>query len=319
MSNSKKQIVQFRVYLVLLSIVVISLTSIGCESNKKDVYGTIKVSGSSTMSNLISLWCKDFSDIYHNTNCMVKSFGSSKAPQDLEKGNVDIGAMSEPMSSKDKQSFKNIYGYKPMEIKVANDMIAVLVNIENPINCMTIDELDGLYSSDFLCQGSTNMTTWGDLELVGEWANTPIRVYGRTPASGTYDIFKKIALCDGTYKQSITELASSRDIVDFVSRDTSSIGYSGAGLLTSGVKAVNIGESKDTCYPPESKYATSKQYPLTRDLYLYFKEDPKSMKKTTKEFLKYILSKDGQEAVIESGLITLPPSVINEQKKKITN
>jgi phosphate transport system substrate-binding protein len=251
---------------------------------------------------------------------MVESFGSSKAPQDLEKGNVDIGAMSEPMSSKDRQNFKNIYGYEPLEIKVANDMIAVLVNIENPINCMTTDELDGVYSNTFLCQGSTNITTWGDLNLVGEWANTTIKVYGRTPASGTYDIFRKIALCNGTYKKSLTELASSRDIVDFVSRDTSSIGYSGTGLLTSGVKAVNIGKSKNNCYPPEFKYAMSKQYPLTRDLYLYLKENPaKGMKKITKEFLKYLLSKDGQEAVIESGLITLPASTIKEERKKITN
>lgn len=319
MSNSKKQIGQFKVYLMLLSIVVISFAAIGCQSNKNDVYGTIKISGSSTMSNLLSLWCKGFSDINHNTNCMVQSFGSDTAPKDLEKGIVDIGAMSEKMSDADKQNFKNVYGYEPLEIKVAHDTIAILVNKENPISCMTIANLDGIYSNSNSCQGSTSITTWGDLDLVGEWANTPIKVYGRTSASGTYDIFKKIALCNGTYKNSVTELASPRDIVDFVSRDTSSIGYSGVGLLATGVKAVAIGESKDKCYPPEPKYATSKQYPLTRDLYLYLKEDPEGMKKTTRNFLKYVLSKDGQETVVESGLITLPQSIISEQKAKINN
>ncbi len=250
---------------------------------------------------------------------MVESFGSTKAPQDLEKGRVDIGAMSEPMSSKDLQNFKNQYGYEPMEIKVAHDMIAILVNKENPISCMTIAELDGVYSNSNSCQGSTNITTWGDLNLVGEWANTAIKVYGRTPASGTYDIFKKIALCDGTYKQSVTELASSRDIVDFVLQDTSSIGYSSAGLLTSGVKAVNIGESRDKCYPPESEYAASKEYPFTRDLYLYLKENPKDMKTTTRDFLEYVFSTEGQKAVTDAGLIPLSLSTINEQKNKITN
>ncbi len=331
MSNTKNKIAVFRVYLVTLSILFISLATGGCNSNNStvqgveykkvnDVYGTINISGSSTMSNLISIWCSGFSDIYHNTNCMVESFGSLKAPQDLASGTVNIGAMSEPMSSTDRQNFKNVYGYEPVEIKVAINMIAVLVNRENPISCMTIDELDGVYSNSNSCQGSTDIATWGDLGLVGEWINTPIKVYGRTPASGTYDVFRKIALCNGTYKKSITELASSRDIIDFVSRDTPSIGYSGAGLLTSGVKAVNIGKSKNNCYPPESKYAISSQYPLTRDLYLYLKENPsKGMKKITKEFLKYILSKDGQEAVIESGLITLPASIIKEERKKIAN
>lgn len=319
MSNSKTQSFSLRASMVLLCIIFISITSIGCESKKNNISGTIKVSGSSTMGNLIYLWCKGFSDIYNNTNCMVESFGSSKAPLDMESGRIDIGAMSEPMSDSDKQDFKNVYGYYPIEIKVAQDMIAVLVNAENPITCMTISELDGVYSNSNSCKGSTNITTWGDLNLVGEWATSTINVYGRTPSSGTYDVFKKIALCNGTYNKSVSELASSRDIVDFVSKDMFSIGYSGAGLLAPGVKALKIGESKDKCYPPQSKYATSKQYPFTRDLYLYIPENPANMKKTTREFLSYILSRDGQEAVIEAGLITLPSKLINEQKNKIAN
>lgn len=316
---------------MLLCSLVISIAASGCKSENSaiqgvkykkmgNLYGTIKVAGSTTMSNVMSLWCKGFSDIYHNTNCIVESFGSSNAPQDLEEGKIDIGTMSEPMSSKDRQDFKNIYGYEPVEIKVAIDMIAVLVNIENPVNCMTIDELDGIYSNTYLCRGSTDITTWGDLNQVGEWKNTPIKVYGKTPESGTYNVFRKIALCNGNYKNSITELASSRDIVEFVSKDAYSIGYSGVGYLISRVKAVNVGKSKNNCYPPKSEYAISGQYPFTRNLYLYPRENPsKGMKKITKEFLKYIMSKDGQEVIIESGLNTLPASIIKEERKKITD
>jgi len=332
MIKAKNKIIVSGMYiLLLLCSLVISLAAVSCKSNNSavhgvnykkvsDVYGSIKVSGSSTMSNLMSIWCNGFSDIYHNTNCMVESFGSRTAPQDLEKGTIDIGTMSELMSSKDRQDFKNIYGYEPVEIKVAIDMIAVLVNIENPINCITIDKLDGIYSNTYSCQGSTDITTWGDLNHDGEWKNTPIKVYGRTPLSGTYDVFKKIALCNGNYKNSITEMASSRDIVDFVSQDVYSIGYSGVGYQTSGVKAVNVGKSKNNCYPPKSEFALSKQYPFTRNLYLYLKEDPsKGMKKLTKEFLKYILSKDGQESVLEAGFTILPTSIISDERKKITN
>lgn len=185
---------------------------------------------------------------------------------------------------------------------------------------MNINDLDGIYSNTYLCQGATDITTWGDLNLDGKWKNAPINVHGRTPLSGTYDVFKSFGLCNGNFKDSIKEMASSRDIVDFVSQDEFSIGYSGAEYLTSGLKAVNVGQSKNNCYPPDYKNATSKQYPLTRDLYLYLKESSsKSMKKITKEFLKYILSKDGQQAVIEPGLVPLPTSVINEQKNHITN
>jgi len=331
MIEAKNKIVVSGIYiLLLLCSFVISIAAGGCGSDNSaikgekykkvnGVYGTIKISGSTTMSNLVSLWCNGFSDIYHNTNCMVASFGSRKAPQDMVEGKIEIGTMSEPMSGKDIQDFKNAYGYEPIGIKVAIDMIAVLVNAENPINCITVSEIDGIYSSTYSCQGSTDITTWGDLNQKGEWGKIPIKVYGRTPASGTYDVFRKIALCNGKYKNSITQLASSKDIVDFVSKDVYSIGYSGLGYLTSRVKAVNVGESEKNCYPPKSEYATSKQYPFTRNLYIYTREDPsKGMKKLTKEFLKYILSKDGQEAVLEAGFTVLPPSVINEEWKKIT-
>ena len=330
MIKAKNKIVVSGMYiLLLLCSFVISLAAGSCKSNNStvqgvnykktsDVYGTIKISGSTTMSNLVSLWCNGFSDIYHNTNCMVESFGSRKAPQDLVEGKFEIGTMSEPMSSKDIQDFKNTYGYEPLGIEVAIDMIAVLVNVENPITCITISELDGIYSNTYSCQGSTDITTWGDLIQGGEWKNIPIKVYGRTPASGTYDVFRKIALCNGNYKSSITQLASSKDIVDFVSKDVYSIGYSGLGYITSGVKAVNVGESKNNCYPPKSEYAITKQYPFTRNLYIYTREDPsKGMKKLTKEFLKYILSKDGQEAVLEAGFTVLPANVVKEEKKKI--
>ena len=328
MTAESNKISEYMIYLVRVLVICIALG--GCRSDeisvqgphyKKvgDVYGTIKVSGSSTMINLISLWCSGFSDIYHNTNCIVKSFGSGNAPIDLEKGNVDIGMMSEPMPAKDKEAFRNIYGYDPVDISVAIDMIVVLANKENPIDCISIDELDGVYSNSNSCQGSTDITTWGELNLSGSWASTQIKAYGRTPRSGTYNVFRNIALCGGTYKKSIQELASSRDVIDFVSRNTSSIGYSGAGRLTPGVKALKIGSSKNNCYPPEAEYAISKKYPFTRNLYLYLRENPREgMRKVTREFLKYITSREGQKAVIESGLVTLPESVMKEERKKIS-
>lgn len=316
--------------LILLCGIVVSIAAAGCGSDNSTitgekyhkvngVYGTIKISGSTTMSNLVSLWCNGFSDIYHNTNCMVESFGSRNAPQDLVAGGTDIGTMSEPMSAKDIQDFKNAYGYEPEGIKVAIDMIAVLVNVENPVGCITIDELDGVYSNTYSCEGSADITTWGDLIQDGTWKNIPIKIYGRTPASGTYDVFRKTALCNGGYKDGITELASSKDIVDFVSKDVYSIGYTGAGYLTSGVKAVKAGKTKNDCYPPKSEFAISKQYPFTRDLYIYPRENPsKGMKKLTREFLKYILSKDGQEAVLDAGFTATPSGIINEEKKKVS-
>lgn len=317
------------IYVLLLITLLIPIAAGGCNSNTSGVkgekykkvsgiYGTIKVAGSTTMSNLVSLWCNGFSDIYHDTNCIVENFGSSKAPPNLVEGKIDIGTMSEPMSGKDIGDFSNVYGYEPVGIKVAIDMIAVLVNRNNPVSCITIGELDGIYSSTNLCDGSTVVSTWGELNLGGEWKNAPIRVYGRTSLSGTYDVFRKIALCNGSYKKGITEMASSRDIIDFVSKDVYSIGYGGAGYKTPGVKTVQVGKSEDSCYPPEREFAMSNKYPFTRYLYLYPRENPsENMNPLIKEFLKYILSKNGQEAVLEAGFTLLPATTIKEEKQRI--
>ena len=317
---------KYRIYVCLLiSALFTCFVATGCSSDTSSsksakVYGTISVSGSSTMTNLMSIWCKDYSDIYNNTNCIVESFGSGRAPQDLIEGSVDIGMMSEPMSSEDKRAFKNTYGYEPLEIKIAINMIAVLVNTENPIDCLTIDQIDGIYSNTYKCQGSSDISAWGILNQIGEWSNMPIKIYSRTPTSGTYNIFKNIALCGGTYKNTITKLASSRDIGEFVSQDIYSIGYSGTGLQTPNVKAVGVGKTKDKCYLPESNNAVSKDYPLTRDLYLYFRESPsKGMKNVTTNFLEYVFSKQGQDAIKEAGLVKLPKSILQEQREKTTN
>ena len=317
--------------ILLLAALILSFIVGGCSSNPggvkgkeykrvSGIYGTVKVSGSTAMSNLMSLWCQGFSDIYHKTSCIVESFGSSKAPSNLIEGKMDIGMMSAQMTDADINNFKKTYGYDPVEFKVAVDMIVILVNTENPLECVTIDQLDGIYSNSYLCPGAKDITTWGGLNLVADWSNSPINPYGRTPLSGTYGVFKEMALCKGNYKNSIKELASSRDIVDFVTQDVYSIGYIGSGYITPEVKALKVGKTQDNCYAPTSKNATSKQYPFTRNLYLYPRQDPsKNMKNLTREFLKYIFSKEGQEAVYEAGLVNLPPDVIIGESNKLSN
>lgn len=290
----------------------------GSDYEKKGrVHGTIKISGSVTMNNLISLWCRGFSNIYPDVTCIVESYGSHTAPEELTNSSVDLGMMSDPMTDKEINNFRSVNGYEPYGLRVALDMIGVFVSRDNPLECISIADLDGIYSMDKLCPGATDIDTWGELGLDGRWQDAKIITYGRNTESGTYDAFRKIALCSGEYRESVKRIGNSEDIIDFVSGESQSIGYSGIGYLTSNVKALSIGEAEEGCYPPESQYAESGKYPLSRYLYLYARKHKSEDRYIlVREFLNFILSKDGQKYIKEAGHDPLPVSIYEEELEK---
>ena len=315
-------------FTLMLAFALFVMISSGCRNSDKNLHGhsyekkgrvngTIKISGSVTMNNLISLWCRGFSNIYPDVTCIVESYGSHTAPDELTDNSVDLGMMSDPMNSQEIDKFRDVNGYEPYGIRVALDMIGVFVSKDNPLDCISLADLDGVYSLDNLCPGAAAINTWGELGLEGRWQEANIITYGRNTESGTYDAFRKIALCNGQYRDSVKRVGNSEDIIDFVSGESQSIGYSGIRYLTPNVKALSIGEAEDGCYPPEFQYAESGEYPLSRYLYLYArKHETQDRYILVREFLNFILSTDGQKYIKEAGHDPLPKSVYMEELEK---
>jgi phosphate transport system substrate-binding protein len=155
--------------------------------------------------------------------------------------------------------------------------------------------------------------------LKGAWAAKPISVFGRNAASGTYGFFKDHALYKGDYKDTVKEQPGSASVVQGVSEDTYAIGYSGIGYRTSGVRALPIA-SKVGAEAVEPNYANalSKKYPLSRYLLIYVVRDPRRpMDPLTREFLKFLLSREGQEVVVKDGFLPLPAAVVQEELAKL--
>jgi phosphate transport system substrate-binding protein len=252
----------------------------------------IKSVGSDTLGDLMRGWAAEFTKLNPNVEFEVDSQGSATAPPALLDGVSQIGPMSRPMRSEEYEPFEKKYGYHPTSFPVAVDALAIYVNKDNPIQCLTIEQLDQIFSK-----------TWGEAGLTGNWAMQPISLFGRNSASGTHDTFVDAVLRHGEFKDELKEQPGSAEVVKMVAADKNAIGYSGIGSLTEGVRTVPLATTPgDQCYDTSPPSTYSGNYPLARYLYIYLNKAPaKPLDPPLLEFLKYILSRDGQMETIKSG------------------
>jgi phosphate transport system substrate-binding protein len=183
---------------------------------------------------------------------------------------------------------------------------------------MSIEQVDTVFSSTRKCGGSSDVNNWGDLGLTGAWKARDIQIYGRNSVSGTYGYFKEKALCKGDYKNSVNEQPGSASVVQAVSSSLNGIGYSGVGYKTSGVRAVPLSKKGSEYIPATTENALTGEYPLSRFLYVYVNKHPnKSLPPLEMEFMKMVLSKQGQEVVVKDGYIPLPAKVVEKYLKEL--
>jgi phosphate transport system substrate-binding protein len=283
------------------------------------ISGNLNSIGSDSLVNVMTLWGEGFRKLYPNVNTPVEGKGSSSAPPALIEGTAQIGPMSREMKQSEIDEFDKKYGYKPTQIKVAIDALAVYVNKDNPLDKLTLPQLDAIFSKARKSGAPNDITTWGQLGLTGDWAAKPISLYGRNSASGTYGYFKEHALFKGDYKDTVKEQPGSASVVQGIAEDRFGIGYSGIGFKTSNVKALMIAEKEGGAYggtDAETVYAG--KYPISRYLYLYVNKAPnKPLDPLVAEFLKFALSRDGQEIVVKDGYLPLKAKVQGEELQKI--
>jgi len=274
------------------------------------ISGNLSSIGSDTLNNLMTLWAEEFQDYYPNVNIQIQGAGSSTAPPALTEGTANFGPMSRPMRSSEIQAFEEKHGYPPTAVGTAIDVLAVYVNKDNPIKCLTMEQVDAIFSVGRRCGAADNINRWGQLGLEGDWANRDFALYSRNAVSGTYGFFKDNALCGGDYKPSINEQPGSASVVQGVSESINGIGYSGIGYNTSGVKAVELtAVGDDQCFAPSPENGASGRYPLSRLLLVYVNKSPhRELAPLEREFFRLVLSRQGQQVVVRDGYIPLPES-----------
>jgi phosphate transport system substrate-binding protein len=283
------------------------------------VSGNLSSVGSDTLNNLMTLWAETFNRTYPNVKVQIEGKGSTTAPPALIAGTAQLGPMSRPMRGTEIDQFEKRFGYKPTAIRTAVDALAVFVNKDNPIKCLTVEQVDAIFSKSRRHGYKDDLRTWGQLGLTGDWANRPLSLYGRNSASGTYGFFKEHMLKNGDYKDEVKEQPGSAAVVQGVTVDRYAIGYSGIGYATAGVRAVPLTEKAgEPCVEAAAENAYAGTYPLARFLYVYLNKAPEqALDPLTREFMRLVVSKEGQEAVVKDGYYPITATIAKEELTKI--
>jgi len=283
------------------------------------ISGNLSSVGSDTLNNLMTFWAESFHTAYPSVRVQVEGKGSSTAPPALIEATAQLGPMSRAMKADEVDAFEKKFGYPPTQIRVAVDALAVYVSKDNPLEKLTLPQVDAIFSKSRRCGAPGPLDTWGALAVQGSLAAQPIRLYGRNSASGTYGYFKEVALCGGDYRDTVKEQPGSASVVQGVTEDKLGIGYSGIGYKTSGVKALALAKDANTPFSStdaEAVYAG--KYPLARFLYVYVNRAPgKPLDPLTDQFLHFVLSREGQEIVLKDGYLPLKAGMVEQELAKL--
>lgn len=293
-------------------------------ASQTQVSGTFKVQGSETMYPLLARLAMEFQRLQPKVAIEARGGGSSKAiteflqPPLSKVGRVmwfeqrashfPMIAASRELLDTEVKEFISQHGYEPTAVPVAVDAVALYVHKDNPLSGLTLDQADAIFSTTRKRGSKIEITQWGHLGLAEGWEQAPIRLYGRDPRSGTRAFFQEHCLVGGDFKPAVHEAPGPASVILDLSHDPLGIGYSGLGLQASAVRVMPLAEAAGrTFVVPSSETVADQTYPLRRVLYLYLDKPPKTpVPPAVQEFLTFILSQEGQAAVMKAGFFPLP-------------
>lgn len=268
-----------RSFVVLLFLV---LTFTACANATPEVptevpvSGRITFAGSTTVQPLAAEIARAFNAAYPDVILDIAAGGSSVGIKAVHDGTVDVGMASRRLTSEEAEGIE-VY-------QIAVDVIAMVVNAENPVDNLTSEQLRAIYSGE--------INHWS--EVGGN--DAPILVAVRETTSGTRKAFDELVLDEEEPKApNMERLMTAGDVAAYVVENPDAIGYVGFGNFESGLKPISI----DSVEPNEAN-ARDGSYQLTRPLQLLAGPLTQPLAHT---FIEFALSKDGQQVVVDSGWI----------------
>lgn len=278
------------------------------------VDGSLTSVGSDTLANLLALWSQQFKTYYPHVRIQIQASGSSTAPPALTEGTATIGPMSRGLKSSEVAAFQRRYGYEPTMLLVAVDAIAIFVDRKNPLDALSQQQVDAIFSATQFCGSRQPINRWSQLGIDYLGDDYAIRMYGRNSVSGTYGLFKEMALCEGDFRTTVNEQPGSSSVVMSIASTNGAIGYAAYGHKIAGVKALAIGPTVDSAVQLNGDNVRSGQYPFTRFLYIMINKTPgEPLPTLQREFLRFVLSAEGQQLVSRDGYFPVSQDVIQRQ------
>ena len=277
--------------------------------------GSLRMGSSDVLPGLVRSWIAGFKRLYPDVHI---SFGppyeGTHAEAEMDHGKIDIAFVSRELKPTDIATFAADHGYPPLSVPVSGgsyrqygflDAVGFFVNQANPVEHLSLTQLDQILSSSHLRGGST-AKTWGDVGVTGDWATHPIHVYAIKPWNG-FEEFVRQRVLDvngqrGHWRKDLHFDHLVFPIADGVAADPDGIGYAGVAFVDAPVKLISIDMEGQFVAPTYSNVATA-SYPLSRLIYANVNRKPGSpMNPALQEFLRFVLSHQGQQAVLSEAI-----------------
>lgn len=307
---------------------------------QQKVSGTIRSWGNENMIVLMKYWQDGFKKFHPDVRFEDNLKSSATAIGALYSGVADLGLMGREIWPMEVLGYKQIVGHEPLGIAVAGGAyevnsktlpMVVFVSKDNPVEKLTLAQLDAIFGSQHLRGAPKNFRTWGDLGLAGDWADKPIKVYGYKVDSGLAFYFSQAVLngsalwnsdlheIGGQFGVSWGDLA--KKAIEEVGKDRYAIGYVGMQPLDPKLVrplALAVKEG-DPYVAPTLENVRERRYPLTRVISIFINKAPgKPGDPKITEFMKYILSREGQDDVIREGdFLPLTVDLAREERRKL--
>ena len=279
------------------------------------VSGTLSAIGSDTMAGLTLRWAEALTNRYPEINVQFQATGSASVPPALTAGTTRLGPMSRPMDDQERQAFIDRYGYPPLALKVAKDALILVVHRHNPLEAITRQQADAIFSTEQACGAETPIRHWHELPTTRDWPYGHIALHGRNLASGTHGLFQAKVLCGGNFRPDISEHPGSSAVIAAVGESPNAMGYAGYNHLTPMVHALRLITQEGTEIAPTEQTIQRNEYPLSRDLYLYVNLPPgESLPPADQALLTLILSEEGQQIARAAGFVPLSESDLKPQR-----
>ena len=294
----------------------------------------LTIVGADVMDEMTFGWAKMYREAYAPKMSVTVEARASGAGIKGLLADAHLAPVGREMMPAEVKAFVDKFGYEPTAIKVATGSVGslgktatsvVFVDKDNPVKCLSLDQLDAVYSKTRL-RGYKDVSTWGDLGLTGEWATRPIHLYGLKPVNGIEQFVKMVAMKGGEYKENI-EFVKGKGFTHAFNVAAEDMANRPGGLTyallankTPNVKVVALSDKQGgLCYEPTLENVYSHKYPLSRFVYIYINQKPgQPIEPKVKEFLKMVLSKQGQEVVAKEGVyIPLTPEVVRAELAKL--
>ena len=282
------------------------------------IKGTVRCVGSSSVGLMLNTVRAAIRDAQPGIELVVESSGSGAGPKALAEGKADLAPMSRAMRPAEIAEIEKARGAKVGYVDVAVDAIAICVNRANPMTRISLKDLDRVFGRERR-RGGGPAVVWGDIGVRDtKLSGVRIELFGMGPGTGSNGIVSEIVLDGGPFRTSVNEEPVASSVVQAVATDPLAIGYCSAYFEAARVRQLEVEALDGSGFvAPTEANIRSGRYPLARAMRIYYGDAPPALSPAARQFLRFLVSEDGQELIADMGQKALGPEQAHQHFDKL--